>query len=281
MHTPDGFITGWICVFMLLLSAGLVGHSLLALRRTLNRAKLLQMASLGLLVFAAQMLNFPIASGTSGHLIGAALAAIILGPHAAVVVITAVLLVQALAFGDGGMLALGANAFAMAIVGSWSAHLIHERLGRSIGILLASWGSVVAASVAISVLLALSGVAPALDILLAMASAHAVIGMGEALISGGIFLCLSRDASRLPSYSVAAGLLMLILLPLASALPDGMESVALRLGFFSSAMEIYQAPMADYLLMGSGLAAGLLGMALTFIGIYALGRALRASPTLR
>jgi cobalt/nickel transport system permease protein len=239
------------------------------------------MASLGMVIFAAQMLNFPIASGTSGHIIGAALAAMMLGPHAAVVVITAVLLVQALAFGDGGMLALGANAFSMAIVGAWSAHLIHERLNGSAGILLSSWGSVVAASVAISVPLALSGMAPALGILMAMVSVHAVIGVGEALLTGGIFILLSRDVARLPSYSVAAGLVMLALLPLASALPDGMESVALHLGFFSSAVEVYQAPMADYLLMGSALAAGFMGMALTFVGIYALGRTLRALPNPR
>jgi cobalt/nickel transport system permease protein len=281
MHTPDGFITGWICVVILLLSAGLVGYSLLTLRRALDRAKLLRMASLGLVIFAAQMLNFPIASGMSSHLIGAALAAIMLGPHAAVVVIAAVLLLQALAFGDGGMLALGANVFSMAIIGSWSAHLIYRRFERTVGIILASWGSVFAASVSASVLLALSGVAPLFDVILAMVSVHAVIGIGEALISSGIFLYLTRDISRLPSYSLAAGLALLVLLPFASALPDGMESVALQLGFSDSALVLYEAPMAGYLLLGSGLAAGFVGMIAAFSGIYGLGKALKTVPALR
>jgi cobalt/nickel transport system permease protein len=281
MHTPDGFITGWICVVMLLLSAGLVSRSLLIVRRTLDRSKLLQMASIGAVIFAAQMLNFPIAAGTSGHLIGAALAAIMLGPHAAVVVIAAVLLLQALAFGDGGMLALGANVFSMAIIGCWSAHLIYERFQKTAGIVLASSGSVLAASISASVLLALSGVAPLFDVILAMASVHVLIGIGEAVMTSGIFLYLSRDISRLPSYGLAAGIVALALLPFASALPDGMESVALRLGFFSSALEIYQAPMAGYALLGSGLAAGLVGIALAFSGIYALGHALRAMPARR
>lgn len=284
MHTPDGFITGWICIVMALLSSCVLVYALYVLRSSLNKDKILQMSFIGLLIFAGQMLNFPIASGTSGHLIGAALAAIMLGPYAAIVVISLVLIVQCFVFGDGGLLALGVNIFAMAIVASYTAHFVYRKLERThIALLSASWASVFAASIALSVLLALSGLAPLTEIVLAMASTHAFIGIGEGLISLGIFAYLNR--TRSPQISIVPflstlGILFIVLafsLPFASGAPDGLEYVALRLGFYNNAMTVYQAPFADYLAFGSELAAGILGMLATFAVIVFLGYAAKQS----
>ncbi|NYZ74034.1 energy-coupling factor ABC transporter permease, partial [Candidatus Micrarchaeota archaeon] len=121
MHTPDGFLTSWICVVMLLLSLLPLLLALRNLRQSMTREKTLKYAMLAVVIFAAQMLNFPVAGGTSGHFVGAALAVMLFGVDAAVLIMSSVLIVQALAFGDGGMLTLGANIWNMAIVGGYAA----------------------------------------------------------------------------------------------------------------------------------------------------------------
>ncbi|MBD3209918.1 cobalamin biosynthesis protein CbiM [Candidatus Micrarchaeota archaeon] len=272
MHTPDGFITGWICILMLVFSGAVLLFSAWKIRNTLTKEKIVKMSLLGLVIFAAQMLNFPVAEGTSGHLIGAALAAIMLGPYAAVVVLAAVLLLQSLAFGDGGVLALGVNIFNMAIVGSFAAHAVYQRISGRRGVLAASWASVFLASVSASVLLGISGAADLANVLFAMGAVHAVIGMGEALITLAVYEYLFKAASLVSDYvAFTTGLAFLVLalaLPFASGEPDGMEKVAINLGFFDSSMVLYEAPFADYLLLGSELAAGLVGMTITFGAIY-------------
>ena len=109
MHIPDGFIDGKTAATTALLSAAGVGLALRQVRRRLppRRVPLLGLAAAFL--FAAQMVNFPVAGGTSGHLVGGVLAAALLGPSAAIVVLTTVLIVQCFLFADGGVLALGAN----------------------------------------------------------------------------------------------------------------------------------------------------------------------------
>lgn len=270
MHTPDGFITGWICIVMLLVSLSFLSYAVLNLRKHLTKEKIIQMSLLGLIIFAAQMLNFPIASGTSGHLIGAALVAIILGPHATVVVLAAVLLLQCIVFGDGGLLALGVNIFNMGIVASYSAYFVYKKFENSLGILMASWVSVLLASVSASVFLALSGLASVTEIFVAMVSTHAIIGMGEAFITFGMVLYL--DKFKMPSYtSLTIGLsfvLLALTLPFASSHPDGMEKVAINLGFYKNAISVYEAPFAEYMMFGSELVAGLFGMLLSFGVVY-------------
>ena len=287
MHTPDGFITGWICIAMLLASLSALAYALVSLRKTLDRSKILKMSLLGLVIFAAQMLNFPIASGTSGHLIGAALAAIILGPHAAVVVLAAVLLTQSIVFGDGGMLAIGVNVFNMAVVGSYSAYFVYKRFEGTLGVLLASWTSVLLASVSASVLLAMSGLAPVIDVLAAMSSVHVLIGIGEAFITIGILAYLSRlpQMSKIPHYVAAtagpAFVLLALALPFVSSAPDGMEAVALNMGFYENAVTVYNAPFSEYLVIGSEFAAGIMGMIVVFAALFVslspLGRSMEGS----
>ena len=135
----------------------------------------------GAFIFAAQMLNFPVAGGTSGHLLGGALAAIVLGPWQGALVLTAVLGVQALLFQDGGLLALGANVLNRAVVGVLTAWLTY-RAGRAllgngrtaslVSTFVAAWLSVVVSSLLAAVELALSGAYAADVVLTAMGAVH-------------------------------------------------------------------------------------------------------------
>jgi cobalt/nickel transport system permease protein len=142
-------------------------------------------------IFAAQMLNFPVLAGTSGHLLGGALAAALLGPWAGAIVITCVLAVQCLIFQDGGLTALGANIFNMAIVGTVGGYFIYRLFAKIVGgakgitagVAVAAWSSVVLAAAACAFELGLSGTAPLKVVLPAMAGIHVLIGIGEAVIS--------------------------------------------------------------------------------------------------
>jgi cobalt/nickel transport system permease protein len=143
-------------------------------------------------VFAAQMLNFPVAGGTSGHFMGAALCAIVLGPWAAVIILSLVLIAQCFIFQDGGLLALGANIFNMALIGGLGSYLIYRTglklLGentrsKTIATFSAAWGSVVLASIACAFELAISGTSPLGVVLPAMAGVHAIIGLVEGMIT--------------------------------------------------------------------------------------------------
>ncbi len=122
MHIPDGFLNIATVATTYAASAGGVGYAVREANRKLREKHVPLMGVLAAFIFAAQMLNFPVAGGTSGHLIGAALAAILLGPWAAVLIMACVLLAQSLIFQDGGLLALGANIFNMGIIASFSSY---------------------------------------------------------------------------------------------------------------------------------------------------------------
>src|SRR5512143_3017443 len=116
MHIPDGFLSTAVSLVLWLVTILVVGYSLKRVSADLGERQVPVMGVLAAAIFAGQMLNFAVAGGTSGHLIGAALATILLGPWAATLVLTCVITVQALLFQDGGLLVLGANIFNMAIV---------------------------------------------------------------------------------------------------------------------------------------------------------------------
>ena len=152
------------------------------------------MGVLAAAIFAGQMLNFTVAGGTSGHLMGAAIATILLGPWAAILVMTTVVGVQALIFQDGGLLALGANIFNMGIVGVAVSYFVYQTIlrlagGKRWGIFtagfLAAWTSIVMASLAVALQLAFSGTSPANIAIPTMGGIHALIGIGEGLITIG------------------------------------------------------------------------------------------------
>ena len=193
MHIPDGFLNVATVASTYVLSAGGIGNAVRIANRKLGEKHVPLMGVLAAFIFAAQMLNFPIAGGTSGHLIGAALAAILLGPWAAVLIMSCVLIAQCLIFQDGGLLALGANIFNMGIVASFSGYYLYRlivsflggsRRGKLVGGFVGAWGSVLLAAIACAIELALSGASPMGVVLLAMAGLHALIGIGEGLITG-------------------------------------------------------------------------------------------------
>lgn len=191
MHIPDGFLDAKTFITLDVVGAGFVAAAAARVRRVLNERAVPLMAVLAAFIFAAQMLNFPVAGGTSGHFAGGALAAILLGPWAAVLVMTLVLVIQAFAFGDGGILVLGANVFNMAVVAPFVGYgiycltrgLIRSRVGSFVGAFVAGWFGVVAAASACAAQLAISGTIPLEVVFPAMVAVHALIGVGEGLIT--------------------------------------------------------------------------------------------------
>jgi cobalt/nickel transport system permease protein len=197
MHIPDGFLNVATVATTCAVSAGGIGGAVRMVGKKLGEKQVPLMGILAAFIFAAQMLNFPVAGGTSGHVIGAALAAILLGPWAAVLIMSCVLIAQSLIFQDGGLLALGANIFNMGIVASFSAYYIYKlvtwlaganRRGTLIGGFVAAWVSVFLASTFCAIELAVSGSSPFGVVLPAMAGVHALIGIGEGLITGAVLV---------------------------------------------------------------------------------------------
>lgn len=153
-----------------------------------GREKMLRMAAIGSFIFAVQMLNFPVAQGTSGHFLGGVLATILLGPLEGLLVMAIVLIIQSLFFADGGILALGANIFNMGIIGAIGGYYFYKFIKKRfkkiwLAAFIAAWLSVVIASAACAIELALSNTIPLGTILPAMVSVHALIGLGEGMIT--------------------------------------------------------------------------------------------------
>ena len=192
MHIPDGFLNIATVGTTYAISAGGVSYGLREARRKLTEKHVPMMGIMAAFIFAAQMFNFPIVGGTSGHLIGAALAAILLGPWAGVMIMSCVLIVQCLIFQDGGLLALGANVLNMGIVASFASYYFYRgtlwlvgetRRGVLLGSFVAAWGSVFLASIFCAIELAVSGTVPIRVALPAMAGWHTLIGIGEGVIT--------------------------------------------------------------------------------------------------
>jgi cobalt/nickel transport system permease protein len=276
MHIPDGFISPPVAAATSVVSVAALG---IALTRSRDAFGIKHAPILGLttaFIFAAQMINFPVAGGTSGHLLGGTLAAIILGnPWAGTICIATVLIIQAVLFADGGITALGANIFNMAVVGVWVGWSLTQTLQRLFGGYrsrlplaagIAAAVSVVVAAIACAIELAISGTAPLGLVLPAMTGVHILIGIGEGLITGGVLTYLATvrpdllpgEQRQLQGWVVPVVSILLIsgLLSLvASAWPDGLERVAENLGFINLAEQVrvtVPTPLADYGIEGLG-----------------------------
>ncbi|MBK8468913.1 MAG: energy-coupling factor ABC transporter permease [Candidatus Phosphoribacter sp.] len=194
MHVPDGFLDATTSVATAVVAAGAIAASLRGSRRELDDRSAPLAGLVATFIFAAQMVNFPVAAGTSGHLLGGALAAVLVGPWTATLCLTVVLGVQALLFADGGLTALGTNITLMGVVGVWVGYAV-VRLSLSVmprrlssvpvaaglgGLL-----SVVAAALTFTGLFAVGGTVPVqVDTLLTgMVSVHTLIGLGEAVLT--------------------------------------------------------------------------------------------------
>jgi len=192
MHIPDGFLNTATSAATWVASAGSLSYAVRRVDQALGERQVPLMGVTAAFIFAAQMMNFTVAGGTSGHLLGGALAAILLGPWAAMIVLTSVLAVQALLFQDGGLLALGANILNMAVIAVLTGWLVYAGLKRLLGHrtwttmlsgFASGWVSVLLASLFAAAELAVSGTSPWNVVLPAMGFVHLLIGIGEGLIT--------------------------------------------------------------------------------------------------
>jgi len=283
MHAPDGFLEPGVAVATGLLALAVIG---LCLRRASGELGDRQIPLAGLaaaFIFAAQMFNFPVAAGTTGHLLGGALAAILLGPWVGTLVVTVVVVAQALLFADGGLTALGYNLVNMAIVpafAGWALYLLFRRvLPANRGGVVAAGGlaagtSVVLSATAFSIewLFGASAPIPFDTVFGAMVGVHVLIGIGEGLLSAlvlGAVLASRPDlvagARDLSAAQLAAGrqvpvrtfvvggllaavFVAAVVSQFAADDPDGLERVAMDEGFESSARDhaLTASPFADY-----------------------------------
>jgi cobalt/nickel transport system permease protein len=192
MHIPDGFLDNGVAAAVAVPAVVAVGYGVRRAGRSLDDRTVPLLGVTAAFVFAVQMLNFPVAGGTSGHLMGGALAAILLGPWLACIVMAVVLSGQAFIFADGGVTALGANVFNMGVVGALGVGLLmvaaRHVLPRTRTSFLAvagvgAWLSVMAGALLCAVELGVSGTVPFATVLPAMLGVHALIGIGEAVIT--------------------------------------------------------------------------------------------------
>jgi cobalt/nickel transport system permease protein len=307
MHIPDGFLDAKTAIATGAFSLAGLSAALRRAGQQLQSSKIPLIGLAAAFIFVAQMLNFPVASGTSGHLLGATLAAVLLGPSAAIIVMSSVVIVQALIFADGGILALGANVFNMAIIAPLSGYGMYRILrtflrgdqGRLVAVGFASWCATVIASVFCAGELAWSGTAPWRSTFPAMAFVHMLTGLAEATITMLVIAAISKTRPELLNESdenistsgtsaafvyvalLVIGLLLLVA-PHATQLPDGLESVASSLGFSMRAttVSVAPSPLKDYQLPGiqptatATMVAGLIGAVTVFALSFLLARVL-------
>ena len=302
LHIPDGFLSILISILCWAITVAILGLAVSRTNKSLGGKQVPLMGVMAAFIFAAQMINFPIAGGTSGHLLGGALAAITLGPWAGMLVMTAVIAVQGLLLQDGGLIVMGANILNMGLLtaavgyGLYRSVLgAHQRTKLAVAGL-AAWLSVMTGALATALQLWLSGTARLEIVVPAMLTVHALIGSGEALITvaalGFIFrtrpdLLDEESASAQGSRGwVLAGaaitLLVLLLSPFASSNPDGLERVASDLGFLQTGQAAPYQILPDYTIpfLGSTplstILAGAAGLVVVGVIILLLGQGLKA-----
>jgi cobalt/nickel transport system permease protein len=301
MHIPDGFLSVFVSITSWVITFYLVSVAIRKTNQSLGEKQVPLMGIMAAFIFAAQMLNFPVAGGTSGHLLGGALAAIVLGPWAAMLVMTAVIAVQGLLFQDGGLLVMGANILNMGLLTASVGYGLYRTAsnGRKTIRLtvsgIAAWLSVMTGALATSLQLWLSGTAKINVIVPTMLGVHFLIGIGEALITVAALAFILRtrpdlldEASASAQGSrgwVLAGILITIgvvlLSPLASTSPDGLERVAKDLGFLQTGQTAPYKIIPDTFLAVLGstplstILAGIAGLLVVLSLTWLLGRILR------
>jgi cobalt/nickel transport system permease protein len=266
LHIPDGFLSIIVSLICWAITALVIMVAISRTNQTLGERQVPSMGVMAAFIFAAQMINFPVAGGTSGHLLGGALAAIVLGPWAAMLVMTAVIAVQALLFQDGGLLVMGANILNMGLITAAIGYGLYRGvMNRSRGTKLtiagfAAWLSVMAGALATAFQLWLSGTSSLQTVVIAMLGVHALIGIGEALITVAALAFILRTRRDLLDEASASGqgsrgwivagvaisLAVVLLSPLASAFPDGLERVAQDMGFLDLARSSPYQLIPDY-----------------------------------
>lgn len=302
MHIPDGFLSVVTSIVCWIITAGVVSLAISKTNKSLGERQIPLMGVMAAFIFAAQMINFPVAGGTSGHLLGGALAAIVLGPWAGMLVMTSVIAVQALLFQDGGLLVMGANILNMGLATAAVGYgLYRSAVGSSKPVKLgvagvAAWLSVMTGALLTSLQLWLSGTSDLQIVIPAMLGVHALIGLGEALITVSALAFIlqtrpdllgegSESAKGGRGWVAAGGLIALavvLLSPLASSDPDGLERVAIDAGFINSGQSSPFSIIPDYTLpflgetAASTIVAGVIGVVIVGVVIVLIGRGLKA-----
>lgn len=307
MHISDGVLSPTVSLATGALAVAGVGECVRRLRRE-GAEETPRIGLVAAFVFAAQMVNFPLGfAPVSGHLMGGTLAAVLLGPWGGGLAIAAVLIVQSVLMGDGAITALGANWVNMGLIGSIAAYPVFQSakvwLGTITGAMFAAWVSVIVSSAAFSFELGFSsGFGGLGQILTWMVLVHAVIAIGEALITGLVLRGVlwsepelidtasgegARPAKRDRLSGWVGGIIatfavVVLLAPLASSYPDGLEYVGERFGFVPEETETSEpaAPLPDYSVPGmaegrwSTVAAGLIGSVTVLVAGQILTRSL-------
>ncbi len=308
VHIPDGFLSAGVAAVSWA-GAGLsVSGALAAEHREARPISAGTLGALAAFIFAAQMVNVPVAPGTSGHIVGATLAAVLVGPWRALLVMAVVLAIQALLFQDGGLTAYGANLIDMGLAGAAVGYAVSSLVARAVkglrglaaGGVIGAFGATLTGAAATALWLGLSGVYPLRLLLPFMLVTHVAIGLLEAALTGGILVTVLRWRPDLvagpgdePGWHrrVAAGLGLLgvavavaaFLAPLASELPDGLERTAEALGFAGRAQALWPAPLAGYELPAFASAtvaaavAGVIGTVAAGALAWVLSRSLRTT----
>jgi cobalt/nickel transport system permease protein len=301
LHIPDGFLSLVISIICWVITALTLSIAISRTNKSLGEKQVPLMGIMAAFIFAAQMINFPVAGGTSGHLLGGALAAIVLGPWAGMLVMTAVIAVQALLIQDGGLLVMGANILNMGLITAAIGYGLYRGvLGCSRGTKLAvagvaAWLSVMAGALATALQLWLSGTSSLQTVVLAMLGVHAFIGIGEVLITvAALGFILRTRPDLLGEGSASAGggrgwvvagvlisLIVVLLSPFASASPDGLERVAENLGFLDTAQPAPYEIIPDYTVPFLGetalstILAGVIGLIVVGIIVVLLGQRMK------
>lgn len=301
LHIPDGFLSLAIALVFWGVTILTVWMAISKTNKSLGEKQVPLMGIMAAFIFAAQMLNFPVAGGTSGHFLGGALAAVVLGPWAGILVMTAVIALQALLFQDGGLLVMGANIFNMGLLTAMIGFgLYRSVLGRNKGLRLtvagaAAWLAVVASALLAALQLWLSGTSRLEIVVPAMLGVHVLIGLGEAVITVAALAFIERTRpDLLDKKTIAAkgskgwvyagiviSLIAVFLSPLASADPDGLERVAKDMGFLQLGQSAPYQILPDYTIPFLGetalstVVAGVVG-ALVLLGLMiVIGQSLR------
>ncbi|MET0696949.1 MAG: energy-coupling factor ABC transporter permease [Acidimicrobiia bacterium] len=308
MLIPDGCLNGATSAGIAVMAAGGLGYSIKRAGAYLQESRIALTGLVAAFIFALQMINFPVAAGTSGHLLGGALAVILVGPWLGITAVSVVVIIQALVIADGGVSALGANLLNMALVTGLVGWVVFrvmvKTLPRSwttvlVSTFTAALASVVASSLAFVIEYAIGGRGNVnvATVFAAMAGVHFLIGVGEGLISAATVGAVAAtrpeliagvedldllDKEKKPVRAgawgfaaaglVVAALLVLVVAPLASSEPDGLERVAIDQGFIDSAEDhpLADSPLADYEVAGieeeaTGIRlSGLIGVLITF-----------------
>ena len=258
MHVPDGFMNVTMSAATGVISFGTLWAYIRSAKDLIADKFIALTGMMSALIFVLQMINFPIAAGTSGHLLGGALAVIVLGPRLGLICLSVVVIIQSLLFADGGLSALGVNVLNMAIVTSATSWFIVKYWIKFIGknrtsivsvSVIAGILSVVFSSIAFTIQYAIGGTIsiPVGTVLLAMVTTHFIIGFGEGIITALIITLLIRvrpdliyayersdeNTTKVSFYGLFIILILLLSLatPFASSSPDGLESVAEEFGF--------------------------------------------------